>query len=259
MKKESYDRNTFFLAKIAIISFLLAIGSIVLFCMLVSLGMDFGIFVVLAIIFSYLTFFLGLLSTIIIILFRQRFKGLVYSILAMVLSFPMVYIETEFFMSPDPREEMKKTHTALYNMELLAKELGKYAQNHEGFLPNADNWCDDLMKQNLELTVDNFRHPRPDFLKLKGKCHIAFNRALSGKKFADLSPDTVLLFEADGDWNLNGTSRLLDSKHGEKLFVRILFVDGSESAYWFDRKAVRKFKSKFGRSYMYYEKPRWQP
>jgi len=259
MKKESYDRNTFFLAKIAIISFLLMIGSFALFCMLVFLGMDFGIFVLLGIIFSYVAFFLGLLSTVIVILFRRRFKGLVYSILAMVLSFPMVYLQTEFFMSPNPREKMKKTHIALYNMELLAEKLEKYSQNHGGYLPNADNWCDVLMKENPELTVENFRHPMPDLLKLKGKCHISFNRALSGKRFADISPDTVLLFEADGDWNLNGTSSLLNSKHGEKLFVRILFVDGSESSYWFDKKAVRKFKSKFGKSYMYYEKPRWQP
>ncbi len=259
MKKESYGQSTFFLAKIAIISFLLTIGSLALFCMLVSLGMDFGIFVLLVIIFSYAAFLLGLLSTIIIILFRQRFKGLVYSILAMILSFPMVYIETEFFMSPNHRQEMKKTHTALYNMELLAEKFEKYVQNHDGYFPNADNWCDVLMEQNPELTVENFRHPMPDLLKLKGECHIAFNRALGGKQFADISPDTVLLFEADGDWNLNGTSGLLDSKYGEALFVDILFVDGSESSYWFDKKAIRKFKSKFGKSYMYYEEPRWQP
>ena len=169
MKKESYDRNTFFLAKIAIISFLLMIGSFALFCMLVFLGMDFGIFVLLGIIFSYVAFFLGLLSTVIVILFRRRFKGLVYSILAMVLSFPMVYLQTEFFMSPNPREKMKKTHIALYNMELLAEKLEKYSQNHGGYLPNADNWCDVLMKENPELTVENFRHPMPDLLKLKGK------------------------------------------------------------------------------------------
>lgn len=259
MKKESYDRNTFFLAKIAIISFFLMIASIVLFCMLVSLGMDFGIFVLLAIIFSYAAFFLGLLSTIVIILFRCRYKGLVYSILAMVLSFPMAYLQTELFMSPNPREKMKKTHTALYNMELLAKELEKYAQNHNGYLPNADNWCDVLMEQNQELTVENFRHPQVDLLKLKGKCHIAYNRALSGKLIADISPDTVLLFEADGDWNLNGTADLLNNRYGEALFASILLVDGSTHSYWFDKRAIRKFKSKFGKAYMYYEKPRWKP
>ena len=259
MGKENCNQNTFFLAKIAIIAFLLTIGSFALFFMLVSLGMDFGIFVLLAIIFSYVAFFSGLLSTITIILFHRRFKGLVYSILAMVLIFPMVYLQTEFFMSPNPREKAKKANTALYNMELLAEELEKYAQNHGGYLPNADNWCDVLMKQNPELTVENFRHPQVDFLKLKGEYHIAFNRNLSGKLFADISPDTVLLFEADGDWNLNGTSPLLNRRYGEALFVNILLVDGSTNSYWFYKKAVRKFKSKFGRSYMYYENPRWHP
>ncbi len=259
MEQERNYKKTILLSIIAFVFWLLAVGSGILFCLLVSLGMDFGIFVLLSIIFFYVAFFLGLLSTIIIIFFHRRFKGLVYSIIAVALSLPMVYLQTEFFMSPNPREEMKKTHTSLYNMELLADELEKYAQNHSGYLPNANNWCDVLMQQNPHLTVENFRYPMPDLLKLKGKCHIAFNRALSDKLFANISPNTVLLFEADGVWNLNGTSKLLDSKYGEKLFVRILFVDGSESSYWFDRKAVRKFKSKFGRSYMYYEKPRWQP
>lgn len=259
MKKESYERNKFFLAKIATLSFFLMLGSLALFCMLVSLGMDFGIFVLLFIIFSYAAFLLGLLSTIIIILFRRRFKGLVRSILVIVLAFPIVYLETEFFMGPNPREEMKKTHTALYNMELLAKELEEYAKNHGGYLPDGDNWCDVLMKQNPELTVENFRHPMPDLLKLKGKCHIAFNSVLSGKRLADISADTVLLFEADGDWNLNGTTSVLNSRNEPKNCVKILFVDGSTASYWFYEGAVRRFKSEFGRSYMYYEKPRWEP
>jgi len=127
------------------------------------------------------------------------------------------------------------------------------------YLPNSDNWCDALLKQNPALNIYNFQHPQAELLKLNGNCHIAFNTLLSNKKFEDVSGDVILLFEADGDWNLNGCSSLLRKRYGESLFVDVMFVDGSSFSYWYDKEAIRKFKTKLGRSYMYYEKPRWQP
>jgi len=260
MEQEIRYKEKSVLAKIAFISWLLGVGSLILFCFFVTLGMDFGVLALLPIVFFPFAFLTGVISVVIIIFFRRSPVSLVYSFLAIILSFPGVYIMTEFFMSPNVREENKKKDTALYNMELLAKELKKYAKNHDGYLPNADNWCDALMEQNPELTLENFRNPQPDLLGLKGKCHIAFNRAIGGKLLKDISKNTVLLFEADGDWNLNGTADLLNSRYGEKHFVSILFVDGSESAYWFDKQEVRKFKNEFGgRASMYYEQPRWEP
>jgi hypothetical protein len=260
MEQEIQCKEKSVLAKIAFISWLLGIGSIALFSFFVMLGMDFGILALLPIVFFPFALLAGVISIVEIIFFHRSLGSLVYSLLAIILSFPAVYIMTEFFMSPNIREEKKKNCTVLYNMELLAKELKKYAKNHNGYLPDANNWCDALMKENPELTPGNFRHPQPDFIGLKGKCHIAFNKAIGGKLLKDISKDTVLLFEGDGDWNLNGTSDILNRGYGEKLFVRILFVDGSEDAYWFDKQAVRKFKSEFGgRASMYYEQPRWDP
>ena len=260
MQHDYYDRNTFFLVNVAIISLLLTIASFVLFIGFVSIGMDFGIFVLFMSIFSYIAFISSLVSLIVIILFHKRFKGLIYSILVLILISPLVVIQTEIFISsPKHREEMKKTHSTLYNMELLAKELEKYDQSHNGYLPDANQWCDILMKENPELTVENFRHPQVDLIKLKGKCHIAFNKELSGILFSSISPDTILLFEADGDWNLNGTTQLLRKPYGEKIFKRILTKDDKDYAYWDYEDAIRKFKSEFGQAKMYYEQPRWEP
>ena len=257
MDREIPIRVTFVLAKIAPCGLALAIVSIALYCLLVTLGFDYGILVLLPFLFCVVAFLLGLLSTLIILVFRARFKGLVYSISAVVFSLPIVYIGTEFFMSPNVREEKKKNCTTLYNMELLREGLKKYAQSHNGILPDASSWCDNLMNDAPTLTVENFRHPQPNLIKLKHECHIAFNNNLSGKSLDDLPGDVVLLFEADGEWNLNGTGLLLTSPYGEKRFVRILFVDGSTANYWYDQKGVRKFDP--SGKHMYHESPRWSP
>jgi hypothetical protein len=219
--------------------------------------MDFGVLALLPIVFFPFALLTGVISIVVILFSHRSLVSLVYSFLAIILSLPVVYIGTEFFLSPNVREENKKKHTALYNMELLAKELKKYAQNHDGHLPDADNWCDALMNENTNLTVENFRFPEPELLNLKGKCHIAFNRELSGKRLSEVSPATILLFEADGEWNLNGTESLLKTR--SELYIDMLYMDGSIYSYWFDRGAVRKYKNKFGKAYMYYEEPRWNP
>jgi energy-coupling factor transporter transmembrane protein EcfT len=258
MEQEIQCKEKSALAKIAFISWLLGAASLILFCFFVILGLDFGILALLPIIFFPFALLAGVISVVIILFFRRSLTSLVYSFLAIILSFPAVYIMMEFFMAPNVREYKKKNYTALYNMELLAKELKKYAKNHNGYLPDANNWCDVLMKENPKLTPDNFKHPLPK--NLKGKYHIAFNRAIGGKRFKDISKNTVLLFESDGDWNLNGTSDLLRSRYPEELYIDMLFIDGSIYSYWFDKQAVRKFKSEFGgRASMYYEQPRWDP
>jgi energy-coupling factor transporter transmembrane protein EcfT len=260
MEQEIRCKEKSVLAKIAFISWLFGVASLILFCFFVTIGLDFGILALLPIVFFPFALLAGVISVVVILFFHRSLGSLVYSFLAIILSFPAVYIMTEFFMSPNVREYKKKNYTALYNMELLAKELKKYAKNHDGYLPDANNWCDALMKENPELTPENFRFPQPEFIGLKGKYHIAFNRNIGGKLLKNISKNTVLLFESDGDWNQNGTAELLNNRYGEAKFVSILFVDGSESDYWFDKQAVRKFKGEFGGgASMYYEQPRWEP
>lgn len=257
MNRINVTRETFALAKIAPFGVILAILSVALYCFLVTLGFDIGILALLPFLFCVVAFALGILSTLIILVFHSRFKGFLYSISAIVFSLPVVYIGTEFFMSPNVRAEKMKNYTTLYNMGLLHKALKKYAQTHNGILPDANSWCDSLMSQNPILTRENFRHPKADLLKLKGQCHIAFNSNLSGKFLADVPDDVVLLFEADGEWNLNGTGSLLRNPYGEAKFLSILWIDGSTVDYWYDQKGIRKFDP--SGKHMYHEPPRWSP
>jgi len=92
---------------------------------------------------------------------------------------------------------------------------------------------------------------------LNGECHFAFNKNLSGLPMTDIPGDVVFLFEADGDWNLNGTHELLKTRYRERGCIWVLFADQTTANYWYYKKAIRKFDLKG--TYMYYEKPRWKP
>lgn len=257
MNNRTYYRETFILAKIALLSVILAFVTTGLFCFLVSFGIDSGLLAVLSFPLCVIALLLGFVSILVILLFHHRFKGLVCSIAAVVLSLPIVYIGIQIFRVSNVRAENEKKYTNLYNMKLLHKAMKEYAQDHNGVLPDANTWCDDLMNQAPTLTAENFRFPDPDFLELQGECHIAFNSNLSGRLLAEIPGGVVLLFEADGAWNLNGTWSLLSLPYGEAKFSSIKCVDGTNLDYWPDQKGVRKFDSAGKR--MWHEPPQWGP
>ena len=116
------------------------------------------------------------------------------------------------------------------------------------------------MEHNKELTEENFKHPQPEefagMLNFKGECQFAFNSNLSGMRLEDIPTDVVLLFEADGAWNLTGTSELLATRYREKGYIAILSVDQTTANYWYYMSAARMF-TKDGK-HMYYVEPRWK-
>jgi hypothetical protein len=89
------------------------------------------------------------------------------------------------------------------NMQNLTKALIAYADQNEGFLPVAENWCDIL--------VD-----RPGVKKSMFKCKEAddpstafsININVAGKNLAQLDPNMVMLFESDAGWNSSGGPEL---------------------------------------------------
>jgi hypothetical protein len=206
-------------------------------------------------------FFLGLLSLVVIVVWHKQVRGCLCGILAILLSAPVIYVLCSIWCAARVREKHKKEWTGLYNLELLGEELFRYAKAHDGCLPVAGRWCDLLMEHNKNLTKENFRHPQPEIFRdtfnFKEDCQFAFNKNLSGMRLADLPGNVVLLFEADGDWNLSGTSELLKTRYREKGYIAMLFVDQTVNDYWYYVQEVRKFDPKG--THMYYEKPRWQP
>jgi hypothetical protein len=267
-------KRTSYLAIGAFVCVLAAIGSGLLYCLSVVIGLDIGMLVVYAIRLPYLAAILSLAAIVMITVRRKLLKGYIYAVLALILSSPFMFIDYGFRCQAKIREQREREWTGLYNLEFLGKEIIRYARDNNGYLPEASRWCDQLMEYNPELSKENFMHPQHpklpkenykftapenfrDIFNFKGEVQFAFNKNLSGKHLADIPGDVVLIFEADGDWNLSGAEELLKTRYREKGYITILFVDQTTGDYWFYENAVRKFDPKG--TQMYYEKPRWSP
>jgi len=263
MGTDKHYREPCVVARTAFFISLLIIGSVVIFPFIGILGLGFISFF-LVLILSPVAFFLGVISIPIIIFRRRKLTSLIYSLLAILVSLPVVLFFGLFLISPT-REDIREAELAIENnMEVLSNELIIYSQNHDGYLPSADNWCDALLDQNPELDADRFIHPwftndRLEFyiwrisLRQKGQCQIAFNSLLSDQLVTEVFPETILLFEADGPWNLHGTDSLLNSGPGIlRRRKQILFMDGSIVTYGFLRSTKNSSNPK-------YKKIRWEP
>ncbi|MHC4574905.1 MAG: hypothetical protein ACYS76_12385 [Planctomycetota bacterium] len=208
--------------------------------------------------FSAMAFLLGMIAVLVISIRRKVLKGYVYAMFAIVLSSPFILAMYTIHSVTTARAERERANTGLYNLRLLGRALIEYARDHEGYLPAADQWCDLLLEHNRFLAQQNFRHPRGQELGLVGTCHFAFNKNLSNLRLADIRDDVVLIFEADGAWNLSGAGELLRSRRTtlrDEFYVDVLFVDQTEATFWFQEQALRTFDS--GR--MAYQSPRWKP
>lgn len=249
-------KTTSRIAIAAIICAIAEVGSLILFCFATCVGVHEagGDAIGACLLFSSLAFVLGIISIVVITIRRKLLKGYVYAILAIFLSSPFILAMYGAHLASVARKETEKAYTGTYNLRLLGKTLIEYAKDNEGYLPIGDQWCDLLLEHNSNLTEDNFRHPRAQRLNL-GICNFAFNKNLSGLHLNDIRDDVVLVFEADGDWNLTGTGELLKNRRTravDELYVDVLFADQSMRIFWFHRQAYKKFDSR-GRSYV------WEP
>jgi len=208
--------------------------------------------------FSFLgALVVGLLAIILNTLTGAKVRCYAISSIGILLSVVPVYFVSAIFWGARARHELGKANVGTYNLRLLGAELKRYAEKHDGYLPDRRYWCDELLRENPKLCEYNFKHPQAHRANLQGDCHFAFNKNLSGKRLDDVPGNVVLLFEADGDWNLSGTEELLKTRYKEKGYIGMFFADQTTADYWFYMNALRKFESS-GKQ-MYYEQPRWAP
>jgi len=108
------------------------------------------------------------------------------------------------------------------NVKQLAIAVRMYANDNEDKFPPAATWCDALL-QNVG-TDKVFKCPAGDMGK---RCHYAYNAKLSGMEEGKIDPNTVVLFEAEGGWNLSGGPELMLQKprHARRFIVAL--ADGS--------------------------------
>ncbi|MHC4344490.1 MAG: hypothetical protein ACYSUP_07380 [Planctomycetota bacterium] len=217
-----------------------------------------GVFVAGMLLFSAIAFLLGIIAVLFISIHHKLLKGYIYAMFAILLASPFILGMYTIHSVTRARAEREKANTGLHNLRVLGRALLDYAGDHEGYLPPADQWCDVLLQDNSALTKGNFRHPRGQELGLVGMCHFAFNKNLSELRLADIRNDVVLIFEADGDWNLSGAGELLRSRRTtvrDEFYVGVLFVDQTEATFWFEQQAV----TRVGSGGMSYRSPRWKP
>ena len=139
----------------------------------------------------------------------------------------------------------------LNQIEDLGRAIGEYEKMHGGYFPEANHWCDELLEGCTWLRRDNFIHP----LRKRDNCSFAFNRALSGLSIRQIDPNTVLLFEAEGSWNLNGGPELL--KKRKNLDSYVLLVSGRAYRYSFAKIGIEWYDDSSRQFYI--EQLIWEP
>jgi len=89
---------------------------------------------------------------------------------------------------------------------ILNAAIVEYAAKHEGRLPSADQWCDEIIPfiRDNRKDIENPFHCPLDPTKNKRNSSYAMNASLSGCVLSQLPKDTVLLFESHPGWNQFG-------------------------------------------------------
>ncbi len=105
------------------------------------------------------------------------------------------------------------------NLQQLGSAVRMYAQDYDGKLPPKETWCDALgryVTRNVEFRCGGAREQR---------CGYAYNSTMPLVLANVKSPnDTVMMFDAKGDWNTVGNSSIADLRHAGGL--NVVFVDG---------------------------------
>ena len=124
----------------------------------------------------------------------------------------------------------------------IAQWLTIYAEEGDGRLPDAANWCDTLCSTFPRvLDADIFRCSqsvadawKPYVFFIGGlkallggpalpRCTYGFNAKVSRAKFKDLPPDVVLAFGTHGGWNQHGGASDVVARH--RGYAMVVFAD----------------------------------
>lgn len=225
-------------------AFYCAVFAIVLsaFCLLLANGG--GMFLFIALGLYVIAFFLGV-SSLFMMVVTLNFSGFITTMVAIVLSVsPLIFTFVIVGFSARGRQKVMSVQSGKKNLEVLDKALRNYERTY-GRLPEADRWCDILLEYDSTLSKESFLHPGAKVMTLKGQCHFAFNKNLSGLKLSDVASDTTFLFWADGPWNLNGGAELLEPEISKYGFIFMTLAKGKTVTYSYNRKSYTEHNSKY--------------
>lgn len=130
-------------------------------------------------------------------------------------------VSTQFSSWADDKADDSRA-LCTQNLKVLRQALTTYAERNDGKLPPTKNWCGAILGMAQELQQS------PDFRGSLFQCpssitsfesSYGLNASLEGMKLADIPPNTILLFEIDGGWNVSGGKETLVGTPRHKLPV----------------------------------------
>ena len=129
-----------------------------------------------------------------------------------------------FLPEPISRETRERADRikCMANMRNLGIAFYIYAQDNSNSYPTPEKWCD-LLVMNYEVKLEYLVCKGSD-AKI-GESSYALNKNIAGKKYSEVPPDTVLLFETLGGWNQVGGSELLTTDNHKGEGCNVVFVD----------------------------------
>jgi len=145
-------------------------------------------------------------------------------ILVLLVVFAVVAVVAPTWFGPPT---WAKSNMCMSNLRQVGFAVMLYADDHNGRLPRAANWCDAIGHR-----MAHIAKPLQEVLTCpslpRGEIGgYAFNSALSGAKWPGTVPSrTVVGFESSPGWNVHGGSKLLlkEPRHNNRL--SFLFEDG---------------------------------
>ncbi len=115
------------------------------------------------------------------------------------------------------------------NLKYFGLAFQMYVTDNLNSYPTPDKWCDMITPYLGRMDEEVFQCPAAIIKALNGKdtekvrCHYAMNPNCEPNS----PPDTILLFETKGGWNLSGGPELLTTENHTSNTCNVLFNDGS--------------------------------
>lgn len=160
---------------------------------------------------------LSVIALVVILLGSEQLRGCGWAIASLVLAGTFLL----YLLLPGLHKmrETSRMDVCKANLQQLGAAIIAYADDHDGYLPIKDKWCDLLMKYD-NISEETFKCP----LRKRQICSYAFNKDLEGLRLRDVPNNALLVFEANGDWNLSGGAELLNMRH--RGIANVLLPDG---------------------------------
>ncbi|HTQ50607.1 MAG TPA: DUF4190 domain-containing protein [Candidatus Acidoferrales bacterium] len=119
-------------------------------------------------------------------------------------------------------KQRAQTIVCVNNEKQLALAIRMYSADNTNHFPPAIQWCDGIKR--YVTTETPFKCPAANS---SSRCDYAFNARLGGLNETNTAPNTVMIFESDGDWNATGgPERMIGKPRHARMFV-VAFADGS--------------------------------